>query len=124
MDALKFKTLYGESRNGANDFIRHPLVRSFAVSDGVYEVADTGIWWLIDIAATELPAVLKKSGQYMGVLTARVADAKAELEMTGAADVRLWRRKIDFTDMPDGEWSFYVTVEDGHFSRMILPTEY
>lgn len=125
MDNTKFLQIYGERRNGVNDFIRHPLVRSFAVSDGIHDLAETGIWWLIDIAATELPAVLRKSGQYMGVLTATVADSKAKLQMTGSADVVLWSRKIGYTDMPNGEWTFFVTVEeDDRSSRMILSTEY
>ena len=120
---IKFKKIYEESRNGANHFIRHPLVRSFAISDGMHDAAETGIWWLVDIAATELPAVLKKSGQYMGVLICKVKKGKATLTMTGAGDVKLWSRRVDYTDMPDGTWNFFVTSEEGG-DRMILPTEY
>lgn len=37
MDIEKFKLAYDESRNGANKFIRHPLVRLVAISDGLKE---------------------------------------------------------------------------------------
>ena len=124
MDTAKFQQVYGLSRNGAEFFVRHPLVRSFAVSDGVRDLADVGCWWLIDIAATELPAVLGRKSEYMGVLTATVKNGKAKLEMTGTNDVTLWDRDIDYTDMPEGKWNFYVTLEDGSSSLMILPTEY
>jgi len=124
MNTETFLKAYNESRNGVNDFFRHPLVRSFAYSDGIMNVADTGCWWLIDIAATELPAVLKKKGQYMGTLTATTKGGKAKLTMTGSGDVLLWKRKIDYTDMPDGEWNFFVSIEEDGSARMILSSEY
>ena len=123
MDDVKFKTIYGESRNGANDMIRHPLVKTFIMSDGVADCAEAGIWWLVDIAATELPAVMKKCNESMLVLTADVKKGVARLSATGAGDVQCWKRRIDYTDMPDGKWNFYIADEGDH-RVMILPTEY
>lgn len=123
MDTASFARAYNETRNGTDGFTRHPLVRSFYVSDGVVEVADAGVWWLIDIAATELPAVLKYNDEHMGILTADVMDSAAELSMTGSGDRLLWARKIEYTDMPNGEWKFLVARDDSGTS-MILLSEY
>jgi hypothetical protein len=48
---------------------------------------------------------------------------QAQLVLSGAGDVRLWARAIDYTDMPDGEWVFFVAVEPDK-SVMILSSEY
>jgi hypothetical protein len=37
----------------------------------------------------------------------------------------LWRRRIDFTDCPEGEWKFYVAEGGPAGSTVImLPSEY
>lgn len=126
MNTEKFKQVYTESRNGCNEFIRHPLVRSFAVSDGVRDLADTGVWWLLDIAATEIPAVLTGRGGYQGTFKAVVKDGRALLNFSVDDDDRSWEKRIDWTDLPDGEWQFLIANEgygDSPF-RMILITEY
>ena len=123
MDLDKFQTIYDESRNGANEFYQHPLIRSFVITDGVRDCAECGIWWLIDIAATELPVVMRKKDETLGVLTFIARDGKADLMLSGSGDVELWRRHIDFTDMPDGAWTFYIG-DDGPRYTMILPSEY
>ena len=123
MDAEKFKTVYGESRNGANSFTRHPLVRNFIMSDGVVDAADCGIWWLIDIAATETPALMRRTDESLLCFEATVADNKAVLRATGSGDAQLWTQKVPYTDMPDGKWMFYVGNDGTNYS-MILPKEY
>lgn len=123
MNTEKFTQIYNEFRNGANRLTRHPLVRKFVMSDGVIDCANTGIWWLMDIAATELPAVLTEHREYLGVLTASVKEGKATLTMTGSSDVQLWTREIDWTDMPDGDWVFFIGDDGDHFT-CTLPSEY
>lgn len=123
MNLEKLSAIYNEGRNGANGFIRHPLVHSFTVSNGVEECADCGIWWLIDIAATEIPAVLRKEKENLGVFKADVYGSVAKLSCDGSGDRRLWRRTVDWTDMPEGTWTFYIADEASHFV-MILPSEY
>ncbi len=123
MNTEKFIQTYNESRNGANEFYQHPLVRKFAYSDGVRDCAECGIYWLIDIAATELPAVMRRRDEVLGVLTAYVKEGVAHLHLTGSGDVKLWHRKIDWTDLPDGDWVFYIG-DDGPRHTMILTSEY
>lgn len=124
MNIELFHSTYNMSRNGANDMTRHSLVRSFIFSDGVMDLCDAGgCYWLLDILATELPQVLRAKREHMGVIECAVADNKAALRMTGGGDAVLWTRKIGYTDMPPGDWTFYLT-DDGDTRTLILPTEY
>lgn len=120
MNQLKFSQVYNESRNGANYFVRHPLVRRFQFSDGVQDLCALGCYWLLDILATEL----KIPEGEMCLVKVAVSNQKAKIEGRlsddGAAD---YNKKIDYTDMPTGEWVFYITNE-GERVAMILPSEY
>lgn len=111
MDNGRFKTAYGKSRNGANEFIKY---LGLIVSDGVVDCADAGCWWLVDIIATECRGL-----ENLLVIKAVAANGKADLTGIGSGDKIRWSRHIDFTDMPDGEWLFYL--QD---NVLILPTEY
>lgn len=122
MNTEAFTKAYYESRNGANFFVRHPLVRKFTYSDGVKDCAEAGTYWLLDIAATELPQLCPVGA--LGVLTVTAGDNKALLKLELDDGVPpVWTRKLDFTDMPDGVWSFYI-VNEGERIAFILPTEY
>lgn len=121
MNIEKFKSVYNESRNGANRFIRHALVYRFIMSDGAYDLAETGCHWLMDIAATELPSVLVKKREHMGILSAVVKKGIAHLAMTGTGDVRLWQRRNINTDLPDGDWKWCISNSgDGQFICILL----
>ena len=128
MNTEKFKEIYAESRNGANSFYRHPLCRNVAFSAGVQDLADTGCHWLIDILVSELPAVFVKNEDVSNrcIVTVSVGHSKAVIRAEFQDDVVAWTRKVDYTDMPDGEWSFFVADEYGGPSRyrLILLTEY
>jgi hypothetical protein len=123
MNTEQFINAYNESRNGANYFLRHGLVRKFQFSDGVRQCAEAGCYWLLDIFATESAMVLRKKQENFGVLTVKVKESKATMTMTGSGDVRLWRKVIDYTDMPEGNWVFYLSDEGERFA-LILPKEY
>ena len=124
MDSEKFKRIYGESRNGANGMVRHPLVRNVIYSDGVQDVAETGVYWALDIFATELPAMMRRCSEYMLVIKVCVKGSAARITATGAGDkVLTWSRDIDWTDMPEGDWLFYMS-DDGDTFVIILPSEY
>lgn len=127
MDIDKFKSAFTQSRNGANHFVRHPLVRKFAYSDGVQECAEAGCYWLLDIAATEVPPVMRTKGETLVTLRVAVEDSTAMLSLYGSGDLFLdWTKKIDMTDMPGGIWEFLVAdeVEGDTPFRMILVSEY
>lgn len=121
MNIEQFTKAYNESRNGCNHFVSHPLVRKFVYTDGVQECAEAGCYWLLDIAATELPAVMRKKKVVNVVLTARVRNGKGRL--TADYQNEVWSKRLDFTDLPEGEWEFLVYDEGERFT-MILPSEY
>lgn len=124
MNIDAFKTAYAESRNGANYFVRHWAVRSFQYSDGVKQCADAGCHWLLDIVATECPKPLRASNEVMGFLSVRVVNSKANIQLTVDDDAPpVWERRVDFTDLPDGSWKFFLADEGNRFA-FILPTEY
>ncbi len=124
MNESEFKRLYNESRNGSNHMVRHPLARNCTYSDGVQEVCETGCYWLLDILCTELPKVIRARGEHMLVITVHVKDSKAHITATGSEDVMMpWSRALDWTDMPEGDWTFYMSDEGVTFV-LILPSEY
>lgn len=124
MNQTEFKRIYGESRNGANGFARHSLARNVIYSDGVQDLAETGVYWALDIFATELPKMMRRHEEYMLVITIGVKGSGARITATGSGDKVLpWSRDIDWTDMPEGDWLFYMS-DDGDTFTIILPSEY
>lgn len=121
MDEKAFKSIYHESRNGANFFVRHPLVRSFQYTDGVQALAETGCYWLLDILATECPRAMRKAGEPRCIVTARVANGKANLSLSYKDGTPpLWKRHINSTDLPDGEWAFELVDEGERFALCLI----
>lgn len=127
MNTQQFIDAYNESRNGVNHFCRNPLYPKFLYSDGVQQCAEAGCYWLLDILGTELPAEFKKDPyNYFCIVTVTVKDGKAEiLGEFEDDDPAPYRRDIDYTDMPEGEWKFFVNYDGPEYGwRCILPTEY
>lgn len=123
MDTDRFTAAYNESRNGANCFYRHPLVRRFQYSDGVQECAEAGCYWLLDILATELPGVMRRHQESHGYIVVRVADGKATIAFEATEGRPLWTKAIPHTDMPAGDWTFEVS-DEGHRFALILISEH
>ena len=125
MNATAFTAAYGESRNGANCFVRHPLVRSFHYSDGVEELAKAGCYWLLDVLATEVRVrnfATKNSS--MCIVTITVKGGRAQIVgMFSDDDTRPYRKGVS-TNLPEGEWLLYLSHEGDGVVRCILPTEY
>ena len=124
MNTNQFTNDYNAGRNGANFFVRHPLVHQFHYSDGVQDCAESGCHWLLDVIATECLKPLRQSGEYMGIIEVTVSDESAVISMTVADDKPpVWTREIAYTDMPAGTWKFFLADETERFA-LILPTEY
>ena len=129
MDQDKFKAIYAESRNGANSWIRHPVARRFIYSDGVQELAEVGIYWLLDIIGTEgVDAMVKHPDSYLCQVDVIVkTDGTAEIEMKPSDDEPpILRREIDWTDMPEGKWTFFLADDEGTRAevKLFLVSEY
>ena len=125
MNAHKFKEIYDLPRNGTDGFTRHPLGRRLIYSDGVAEMAEEGMHWLLDIIATEIPQVMQ-GVDAMGIFKVAVVDNKATLKLELQDDAPpAWSREIEYTDMPEGVYMFYINDDDGDGKQyaMILPKE-
>lgn len=104
---------------GAEHYYRHALSR-MTYTDGVQffaENAGGGAYWLLDIVGTELLQIQKAEPFISIKLNAQ--DSKANISATDGNDKPLYKRHIEYTDCPDGEWAFYLI--DG---IMLLPSEY
>lgn len=124
MDNNAFKKAYEESRNGCNGFYRHPMAKRFHYSDGVQECAEAGCHWLVDIAATELPKAMRDAKVNRSMFEVTVKNGKAHLRLTAEdAAPPIWKRSIEYTDMPEGEYVFEL-VDEGERVAMILLTEH
>lgn len=122
MKTEEFTQIYNESRNGANHFVRHWFIRKFQYSDGVEALADLGIYWFLDIAATELPQLIPVGD--MGIVHIRVTDGVANLTLElHDGEPPVWSRLGVSTDCPEGDWMFWITNEGERFA-MILPSEW
>lgn len=122
----KFIQAYVASRNGTDNFYFNRLYPKFFYSDGVKECAEAGCYWLVDTLGTELPAEFKKRSDYSCSISV-VVDEDAQCTITGSffdGDPDPYIKHIEYTDMPQGTWNFYVTVEEGGIFRCILLTEY
>lgn len=125
MNEAQFKAAYNESRNGANGFIRHPLVKSFHYSDGVQECAEAGCYWLLDVLATEIRVkdfVAHES--VMCIVKITVKDGTGRIVGEFYDDDPSAYTKSMNTDLPDGEWVFYLSDDGDNIVRCILPSEY
>jgi hypothetical protein len=124
MNTEAFKKAYSESRNGANFFVRHPLVRIFHYSDGVQECAEAGMYWLLDVVATECLRPLREGGEPCSILAVTVINGKAHMALSTEDDApAIWQKDIEWTDMPDGTWTFEL-VDEGERFALILITEH
>lgn len=128
MNTTEFKRIYAEPRNGVNNFYIHSLVRRFAYSDGVRDLARTGCYWLLDIIATELPAQFVKHANISNTCVVKVRVAHGEAVITAEFEdgVFGWSRHVPLTDLPDGTWAFFCAdeYESPQRYKLILLTEY
>lgn len=124
MDTDKFLAAYNETRNGANEMYRHPLVRNFTYSDGVKECAEAGMYWLLDVVATEALKPMAQTEYFQGVVALKVVGSRAIVELTVEDDAPpIWAKPIEHTDAPEGEWKFLLANDINTFTFILL-TEY
>jgi len=108
---------------GTETWWRHNLSRNMTYTDGVKffaENANNGAYWFLDIVATEI-FPLQRNEEFINIML-YVKDSKAVIEADdgdrGSGRVVLFRREIDYTDCPEGEWRFWLTN-----NVMLLPSE-
>lgn len=93
----------------------HPFNRSIHYTDGAkffFENAGNGAYWLLDILITQ-PEILKALSRegFLCVTLTVTKDATAVLDVandSGPGATVYYRRELDYTDCPAGEWRLYM----------------
>lgn len=94
---------------GADTWHRYALNKKMLFTDGVHlfaEHAGGGAYWFLDIMATELMDLHRKE-EFIAI-TLMSTGHEAAIIATDGNENELWRRDIEATDCPAGEWEFYL----------------
>jgi hypothetical protein len=107
--------------SGTENWYRHWLVKGMLYTDGVKFFAEhggqEGAYWLLDVVATEFYPLLRKERFLQIILS--VKDRKATIKVDDGNDHILSEKPIEFSDMQEGDWRFYLTD-----NVLLLPREY
>lgn len=103
---------------GSDGRYSHWAQRRFIFTEGIKAVADhAGAYWLLDIVATEVAPLLIHRWE-TGHLHSHFLRIKVECSKAAAItlerdidDPPPWRRDLQFTDFPEGEWVFKLTMD-------------
>ena len=103
---------------GSEGRYRHWAHRRFIFTEGVKAVADhAGAYWLLDIVATEVAPLLIQRWESR---EEPIHFLRIKVECSKAATITLerdiddplpWRRDLQFTDFPAGEWVFKLAMD-------------
>lgn len=127
MDQDKFIKAYKEVRNGTNNYYFDRLVPHLLYSDGVKECMDAGCRWLLYTLGTELISPFNKQRETTSLCIVTVTVAGNAAKIVGQFNdegTNAYTKDIPYTDLPEGEWMFYVSVVDEHKYLLYIPSEY
>lgn len=125
MNQEEFLKAYNQSRNGANAFYFNRLYPNFQYSDGVRECAQAGCYWLLDILGTELPKLMRERHYLFMVVTVSVSEGQAHIKGDFEdMETDPYTKYIEYTDMPDGNWVFYIAYSGHDKFNCYLPSEH
>ena len=127
-----------QSSYGTENYHRiNPFCPYVVVTDGMLTVLEKAeCFWLFDMMASYYPE-MKKSNEYFFVAKLKVKKnnsaefsivyEKYDYEKEDGVDVKLCSQKIPFTDLPCGEYKFFIgtqPVEDKTYYVIMCPSEY
>lgn len=111
---------------GSTAFIRHGLVRSLLMTEGIAFLADAaGTHWLTDAIASHQHEVRVRAEHFQAwSLVVNASTRSAVLTMTdGNSPTPIIRQEIDYTDFPLAEIALWAIAEEDH-RVLMLPSEY
>ena len=111
---------------GSTTFIRHGLVRSLLMTEGVAFLADrAGAHWLVDAIASYRHEARARAEPFQAwSLVVDAATGSAVLAMTdGNSSTPIIRQQIEGTDFPLAEIALWAIAEGDH-RVIMLPSEY
>lgn len=107
---------------GGGDQYMHQLVRSVQYTEGARDFfinAGNGAYWMLDILATE-PDIRAEAKRGFANVLLKVEGSRAVITVDDGNDSPpVFKRDIEFTDCPEGDWQFYF-IEN----VILLPSEY
>lgn len=111
---------------GTEQYHFNPLNRNILYTDGArffFENAGGGAYWLLDILITqpEILNALKQEGFLYVTLTVTPASTAVLMVANDSGEYATvyYRREIEYTDCPAGEWRLYMIG-----NVILLPSEY
>ncbi|CAD6880651.1 hypothetical protein [Methylomonas albis] len=127
LDSTELRTALSQF-TGTELWYRHSLNKRMLYTDGIRYFAknggEIGAYWLLDKTALEICPLLDRTNQAFDVVSVIVnLDHSADIIVTDGNEEPLLRLDINFTDLQNGEWRFYL-IEDGDHRVMLLPSEY
>ena len=100
---------------GTEQWWKHSL-SDMTYTDGVrYFAKEAGCYWFLDIVGTEV----MPQGHEFAVVKLASKEGKATIVIEDGNGNATWKKQIEFTDCPEGNWSFYLID-----TVMLLPSEY
>jgi hypothetical protein len=105
---------------GTEQWFRHGLARNVLYTEGVQYVAETaGAYWLLDEIAfgQHRPKIRREEFQVWKLVVAENGTAKLFVE--DGNDNKVWSKRIDYTDFPEGGITLWFTG-----GTILLPSEY
>lgn len=95
---------------GTEQYYFNPLYKWMRYTDGVKyfaENAGNGAYWLLDIIGTELHQ-LTKTHDFINI-EFNVTANSGKISADDGNDHRIYQKRIDYTDCPEGNYRFYLT---------------
>lgn len=130
-DKVKLVEEYRANCNGFDTVYSHPLRRGVVYSEGCRYVAETcGAYWLLDAIMSHITPRLLAGAEGFAVFTLKLnktgSGAKLEANDGGKGDggaKRLAFQRIEYTDFPVKEITFFLEGTDEHGYTLMLKEE-
>lgn len=131
----KLKAVMDQFYGGSDGRYRHWANRRFIYTEGIKAMAEeAGAFWLLDIVATEVAPLCLKRWQDLDDPTSFLkfqvkADQIVIALIRDTGELPLWSRSLNFTDFPEGEWTFELAIDglvdpNQDVLVMLLPQEH
>ena len=100
---------------GTENYFTNPLVK-YKYTDGVkYFAEEAGAYWLLQ----EINGMTAKVNEYFFNIKVISKNNKADIIIDDGNGKILAKKHISFTDLPEGEWQFFLTD-----NVLMIPSEY
>lgn len=96
---------------GSAVLYHHPLYKVPQYTEGIryfLQNAGNGAYWLLDLIATE-PAIAKQAREFASIKLSVKHNAARLWVDDGNLGKPVYERTIEYTDCPEGQYSFYWT---------------